>query len=859
MGTVRRSRHHAKCAWKARTFAGAAALAGALVATAAAAQGGVIPPRILEPAPAEWPGAPQSRDVEVAVITVVGVDGTVTSAEAETSGPLAGAAVAAARRYRFAPAMRDGAPVASRIRVLVPFRAPPPPPSPRPLTAPAPAPAAPAPAPAAPPVPAAAEADEVSVGGQKRVDTVSAGDMDIKIGQLGDVPRRNAEQLLTLAPGLFLSNPAGEGHASTIFLRGFDAGEGQDIEMRVEGIPINEPSNAHGHGYADTHFVIPELVHRLRVIEGPFDPRQGDFAVAGSIDYGLGLDMRGVMAKAAYGSFGTKRLVALWGPGGASRGTFAGVDVVEGDGFGPNRAHASTRAMAQWETGLGKGYRVSALVTSYAARFDTAGVIRDDDYRNRRLSLCPPDEESQFFCLYDRNQGGAVARHGVSVRVRKDDGQNAFEHQVFATLRPLRIRQNLTGYVTDVTPPPEGQRGDTAEQSYDAVTVGGRGSYNLGWNALGRRQETEIGYYARHDDADSMQRRMRFGFGNNAPYRVDLDNHLRITNVAFYAAAKITPLERLTLRGGLRLDTFAFAVTDRNRPDADRDGARLPSESVDAYGLALQPKISADLEMTRKVHWITSFGVGTRSSDAQALSQGEFAPFARVRALETGVVGNLSGPGWGANARLLGFTTRVERDLVFDEIAARNTFIGASNRFGALSAARFTSAFGLDSQASLTWAEAYVPPGDASELDLAAGRRLPYVPRWVGRIDTSLRRTFRAYGREVGYNLAAGFTYVGPRPLPFEQLGPAFGSFDAAARMRYRMVEVGVEATNLFDRRNKLAVYNYSSNFRARDAFPSRLSQQHFAAGTPRMLMATLTLYFDAPDPVPSGGPNGGS
>ena len=76
-----------------------------------------------------------------------------------------------------------------------------------------------------------------------------------------------------------------------------DAREGQDLELSVGGVPINESGNLHGNGYADTHFIIPELAASLRVIEGPFDPRQGNFAVAGSADYALGLQQRGVTSR----------------------------------------------------------------------------------------------------------------------------------------------------------------------------------------------------------------------------------------------------------------------------------------------------------------------------------------------------------------------------------------------------------------------------------------------------------------------------------------------------------------------------------------------------------------------------------
>ena len=153
---------------------------------------------------------------------------------------------------------------------------------------------------------------------------VGASDFNLHIGHLANVPRQNAAELLKLAPGILLTNEGGEGHAEQVFLRGFDAREGQDIEFTVGGVPINESGNLHGNGYADTHFIIPEVVHRLRVVEGPFDPRQGNYAVAGSIDYELGLAERGVTSKTSAGSFGTWRQLLLWGPKGQSEGTFAG-------------------------------------------------------------------------------------------------------------------------------------------------------------------------------------------------------------------------------------------------------------------------------------------------------------------------------------------------------------------------------------------------------------------------------------------------------------------------------------------------------------------------------------------------------
>ncbi|WP_232379951.1 TonB-dependent receptor domain-containing protein [Polyangium fumosum] len=823
-------------------------------------------PRVKDAPEPAWPAARVDRsEAIVPLLVTVKADGTVGKVEAQASGDpeLESAAIQAALRWTFEPATRGGRPIAAKIKVAVRFVGE----EPRALSAPlatnVPAGVyvgpprknastnAPISEPKKPALPATSRPDErgeprgevVVLGPSRPPPPSAAGDHRVRVGQLVDVPRRSAEQLLTLAPGFLLQNHGGEGHPSAIFLRGFSAAEGQDLEMSVGGVPLNEPSNAHGHGYADTHFVIPELVEELRVVEGPFDPRQGDFAVAGSVEYTLGAG-RGIVAQAGLGSFGAKRLLLLWGPGGAPRGTFVGFSVTDSDGFGRNRASTAARAMAQYEHRLGAGRRLVALVSAYTTRFDGAGVVRQDDFEARSLD-CPKDHDSQFFCTYDPNQGGATARLDASLRFEHKGPREEHTHQVFATIRKTRLRENFTGFVTDVRPSGEPQRGDGVEQMYDTTTFGARGSFTRTVDVWGHRQSLELGYFARHDRGDTLQRRLRRVGG--VPYRVDFESGIAITNIAGYAAGKLRPASWLTLRGGIRLDTFGFAVEDRNKPEKDRSGPREPSDTIEAFGLTLGPRASVEINLAQGLAWMTSYGAGSRSSDAQALSDGESAPFARVDAFETGVVFERSeGRTLDVSARALAYFTRVDRDLVFDAARGRNVLVGTSNRFGASISGRLTSRAGIDTQGSLTYAEAYLPEAGAPWYALTSGKRLPYIPRWVARLDTSLRKDLRISGVRLRATGALGTTYVAPRPLPLEQFGHEIFTVDVAARLRYRFVEVGIEATNVLDRRNRAAEFNYASNFSLPDAPASRLAHPHFAAASPRQILGTIRFHLEA-------------
>ncbi|MDY7228164.1 TonB-dependent receptor [Hyalangium rubrum] len=672
---------------------------------------------------------------------------------------------------------------------------------------------------------------------------VAAGDFQIEVGQLADVPRGSATDLLLLAPGVMLANHGGEGHAETVFLRGFDAGEGKDVEFRLNGVPLNEVSHAHGHGYADTYFIIPELVDALRVTEGPYDPAQGDFGVAGTVEYQLALKRRGLMVSGSYGSFASRRLALVWGPQEASEATFVGLLLREGHGFGPNRAYANASIMAQGEIRLGAEARLRLFGASYGGRYASAGVIRETDQVAGRLG-CGADEDEQFFCLYDPNQGGAGQRHlgSVELMTRLKNGGRLIQ-QGFVVLRQTRSRENFTGFLEDVPPEGESQRGDNTEQFYTGTTVGLRGRYTPGVTWWGQPQPLELGYLGRFDEVRTRSRRLRDRGG--APYLTRFDNQVRVTNLGAYMSAKAQPRSWLSLRGGVRLDSFLFAVEDENRPSEDRQGSRLPTESIEAYGLTLSPRVTAEARLTPRLAWLTSVGLGARSSDAAALSDSEFAPFARVTSTETGLSYAARSEALTVEARSSLFATRVSRDFVFDEEAGRNQPVGASQRLGAFAQARVVLHERLDIQASVAWARASLPAAGASPWKLFEGPVLPYIPQLLGRLDASVRGEVTLAGERLGWNVALGHSSIGPKPLPLDRFSEPIFLFDAAVRGRWRAVELGLTVENLLDASWREAEFNYVSNFRGPDAPASLLATRHFSAGAPRTVRGTLTVYLD--------------
>ncbi|MCK5687614.1 TonB-dependent receptor plug domain-containing protein, partial [Myxococcota bacterium] len=314
------------------------------------------------------------------------------------------------------------------------------------------------------------------VFGQRHKDATSASEFNVELERLHIIPRKSAAEQLMLAPGVLTTNHGGEGHANETFMRGFAAGEGQDIEFTVDGVPINEISNPHAHGYADLHFIPPEFVHTVEITEGTFDASQGDFAFAGSANYRLGVSERGARLSTGAGSFNSQRMVLAYAPPDDSDETFAGFEFYTTDGHGENRAAQRAIALGRYTDDEGEGgLKWSLSAYGYAARYDSAGIVRQDDYEAGRMG---------FTDSYDSNQGGESARLLLALSTSFGSAKARFSQTVFIGQRTLRIRSNFTGWMTDVPYELDGtpvatQRGDGVEMRYSAFTGGSRGSYDL--------------------------------------------------------------------------------------------------------------------------------------------------------------------------------------------------------------------------------------------------------------------------------------------------------------------------------------------------------------------------------------------
>jgi iron complex outermembrane receptor protein len=784
----------------------------------------VTPPVLRSSPSAAWPsGHERAHDAVVLVALVVGLDGSVEDASvAQGLGePLDSAALSAARGFVFTPARDARGARRARVRVALRFTG-------VAVAEPVPSGVEPA-ASGLANTPAAPAVTNVDVRGQAPPRSASATTIDER--QMTAAPHRNASELLLLVPGVFVSQHSGEGKAHQIFFRGFDAVHGQDVELWAGGAPVNEVSNIHGQGYADLHFLIPEVVRRIESTPGVYDPRQGDFAVAGTLRFELGYDEPGVSASAALGSFGRRRYFMAYRPESASSETFAAFELESSDGFGPSRAARHGSAIAQVMHDMGP-VAARVMASTYAGRFDSAGVLPLADIERNVVDR---------LATYDGKQGGYSSRTQLVLELRaraeqawsspalNDQGASdvaepeRWSLSPYVVFRSLKLRSNFTGNLTS-------SEGDSYQQLNEATTLGATGWYRRSLPLSSARDSLEAGVSLRSDAVRQSQHRLSTlnDRVTDDEQSQGIDAEVRGSDVAGYLDLALHPLDRLSLRAGLRADALSYMTEDR--------GGAAQGQTRSALGAQLSKRATLDVAVLPRLHALVSYGEGFRSPQARSLGDGETTPFTRVTSVEGGLRYR-SGETLRASAAM--FYTRLSDDLVFDPATVRNELVPATRRLGAAINAVYEPSELLLASGSFTYTRATFAAGNGL---YARGDLLPYVPQIVARGDVALTPEL---GEVLGWgtlraHLGVAGTFLGRRPLPYSELGHDVSLLDARASLRLGPFETSLDVFNV------LGADWYDGEFVYASAFAGAASlvpQRHVTVGPPRSFVWSLTLF----------------
>jgi hypothetical protein len=807
----------------------------AIVCAASAARAQLIPPEPLAPIEPSTPEGVTPVEAQIVLQLVIDVEGNVESAVEISRAPasvpdlFAREALRAVRAARFSPPTRDGKPIRARIEHVVVFHA----------RVPEPAPEAAPPAP--PPMGHVVTTDEqdedydaVLVRGSGWASPRGLGDTRVKRELLEASPRQQTSEMLSAAPGFFVDHEDGEGLGNDVYLRGFDLEHGSGIEMRVGSIPINIPTHIRGQGYADANFIIPEVVRSIRVLQGTYDPRQGDAAIVGSAYFDLGVEERGYQIKTSYGSFNQARVVGIAAPKEAESETFGAFLLRHTDGFGVNREALSGSAIAQYGLELGARDHLKVLITANSANASLAGVVRKDDVDAGRISL---DGSYPFLA-----QGQGVRSSRVIVGTDFDHTAQSgarFEFAPWVMWTTFRARQNFAGALeTSQLDPSVSGLGDLFETTNRETAVGLTSRFRPAPWKLGRAVEIvpEPGIVVRAGHTDQTKsllipetlqvwdRRIDAGLDTfDAGAYVDLDARI---------------LRRLRLSGGLRADLLSVSVDDHLASAAPIQSGAAPNPHRHAAGVAAGPRATVEVEALPGLSPVVSYGEGFRSLDAQSLKDGSTTPYSKVRSVEGGVHMSLKNDRYSATAAV--FETWVANELVFAVEAGGLETERASTRKGFVGSLVAKPFDWLLASSALSVTNAVFDtrvPG--------VSHFVPNVPPVLWRADVTARGVVAHLGeRSILGRVGVGYTFLSGRRLTDTITGPSNHVLNASAGLRCGWIEVGVDAYNALGLRYADDASVYASNWSTRPGQQLASVATHLTAAPPTTVVGTVSLYF---------------
>ncbi len=790
-------------------------------------------------------------------------DGTVGDVTVASSAgaSLDNAAITAVKQWTFSPAQQNATPVTSRIRIPFAFVPPQDEPTPAPhdrtRTSPPPAPddhtdselddehdSA--------PDDALQDIIDVTITGERkaRTTTRSTSDFSFDPQRIQSLPQQEAIDVLRAVPGVHIARPEGGAIAHHYTMRGFDAEHGQDIAFNVGGIPINQPSHLHGQGYADLGFLIENTVQNVEAKEGIYDPQQGDFAVAGSMNLTLGVEERGVHLYSSYGRFRTLRETIIWAPKDQHVGTFGAVQYNQSQGFGHNRESQSANATLQYTSQNDGPWTLRWLGIFTGADANMAGMVRADDVQNGAIGY---DDVYPFATARAQGAFHTRALVGGFADYLGDSGDSA-HIGVWFGYNSLRLLSNFTGFTHESSRIPSlTGRGDLIEQNNQQTSIGLQGRYRTGAfePATWARGHVEVGMDGRIDSIGQSQNMLDASHDNE---RWDQSIHAKALHqdIGMWGDLDWRLTRYVNLRIGLRADLVMLRLDDLLYEPSTQQGAtdnKIAGRQRTAHGATVGPRTSLALHPLSWMDILVAYGEGFRSMQALVIEDNQANPFTKVRSADAGLRFE-----WQERYTLTigGYHTRLSDDLIFEADEGHMERIGATRRMGALLYLQARPLDWLNASMSLTYVRAQVmTEGDDDDDDdhdhdnepFVPGQKLLYVPPVMFRADLSAHHTLKHHAGKHALKgrLHLGFTYLAGRPLTQTTSSEASPLLDASAGLSWGPLALDFEAYNLLNHRYAAEEFSFVSNWQP--SMPtSDEPMHHTAAAAPFSWMLTLRI-----------------
>jgi outer membrane cobalamin receptor len=620
-------------------------------------------------------------------------------------------------------------------------------------------------------------------------------------------PVRSAQDILRTVPGLFIGQHQGGGKAEQIFLRGFDIDHGTDINVTVDGLPVNMVSHAHGQGYADLHFLIPELTGNVDYGKGPYYTQYGNMGTAGYVSMNTINSLDKSTVKLEGGQYNTVRglaMIDLLSKRQKQKGTNAYVasEFLYSNGPFESAQHFNRfNLFGKLNTHLGNANKLTLIASTLNSGWDASGQIPERAVKSGLIDR---------FGYIDNTEGGYTNRTNASAQLTSYVSPNVtWENQAYYSNYNFNLHSNFTFYLNDPV------NGDQIRQQEARNIYGYHSKLSHETNVGSWNLQSVYGTGFRHDQTRNTE--LSHTIDRNTVLEYKQLGDIRETNAFAYADESIEK-NRWRFNIGARFDYLNFHYLDKLTTD----------QSPDQQKVTISPKLNIQYTLNTKTQLYLKTGKGFHSNDA------------RVVVFNRGY--DILPAAYGAD---LGVLLKPTRNLLVNVAAwylyLQQEFVYVGDE-GVVEPSGKTRRIGIDLSARYqfnNWLFADVNANLAKPRSAEDPKGENYIP---------LAPTFTSTGGlnwqlKNGINGSLRYRFMGDRPANENNsvVAKGYTVTDLSVSYTKKKYEVGLAIENLFNVKWNETQFNTES--RLKDE-PDPVSEIHFTPGTPFFARMKLAVFF---------------
>ncbi|MCQ0110070.1 TonB-dependent receptor [Zhouia amylolytica] len=619
-------------------------------------------------------------------------------------------------------------------------------------------------------------------------------------------PIKSSQEILRKVPGLIIGQHAGGGKAEQIFLRGFDIDHGTDVSISVDGMPVNMVSHAHGQGYSDLHFVIPETLEDINFGKGPYYADHGDFTTAGYIDLHLRKSIDQNLISIEAGQFNTNRFVGMFKLLDTDKSNaYVASELYLTDGpFDSPQDFNRINVMGRYNYKLSNDEEFLLTLSHFQSKWDASGQIPQRAVDNGIIDR---------FGAIDDTEGGSTSRTNFLLNhVKLLDDSKAVKTKAYISQYDFELFSNFTFFLEDPV------NGDQIQQKESRLIAGAESTYEE--ERISLTETIDFAYQAgvgfRYDNVDDVQLSHtlnrkeileRYAYGD-----VDEVNTYGFVNTEFKVG-------KWMINPALRVDYFKFDYHNKLTEVYDNK-----SESK----VALSPKLNTVYSVNSNWQLFLKTGLGFHSNDARVVVANEGEDI-----LPTAYGADLGTIYKPFNKLALNATLwwlYLDQEFVYVGDAAIVEPSGETRRLGVDFGARYQA---------LPWLYVYADVNLSKGRSVGAPEGANYIP---------LAPDFTSVGGLLIDNLgnfsgSLTYKYVDDRPANEDDSIVAEGYFVSDFNVNYslRNWTFGIIIENLFN--TEWNETQFATESRLFDE-PAPVEEIHFTPGTPFYLRGKVSVRF---------------